>query len=198
MRLEQVHAELSQSVTGASIGGIARRYGFTHPGRFAVADRRRFGESPSETARRGARRSRPSCPPTATGARPLGRHVHAIAAARARKLVVFGDKGNLENCTKGSQRCWLFRCARAGQPDPDRRVPTPAEEDYCKRARKFGRHNLYDKPRLFPERAIDLSTYQNAGVRMFDIADPFAPREVAYFVPPAPEKMLDPVPIGRV
>jgi AraC-like DNA-binding protein len=55
VRLEQVRAELSQSVTAASIGGIARRYGFTNPGRFAAAYRRRFGEAPSETARRGAR-----------------------------------------------------------------------------------------------------------------------------------------------
>ena len=55
VRLEQVHAELGHNATGASIGGIARRYGFTNPGRFAAAYRRRFGESPAETARRGAR-----------------------------------------------------------------------------------------------------------------------------------------------
>jgi hypothetical protein len=38
------------------------------------------------------------------------------------------------------------------------------------------------------------ATYQNAGVRVFDIADPFCPREVAHFVPPAPEHMVDPRP----
>ena len=31
-------------------------------------------------------------------------------------------------------------------------------------------------------------------VRVFDITDPFSPREVAHFVPPAPEKMVDPRP----
>jgi AraC-like DNA-binding protein len=55
VRLEQVHAELSHNATGASIGGVARRYGFTNPARFAAAYRRRFGESPGETARRGPR-----------------------------------------------------------------------------------------------------------------------------------------------
>ena len=31
-------------------------------------------------------------------------------------------------------------------------------------------------------------------MRVFDIADPFGPREAAHFVPPAPEKMVDPRP----
>jgi hypothetical protein len=31
-------------------------------------------------------------------------------------------------------------------------------------------------------------------VRVFDITDPFAQREVAHFVPPAPETMVDPRP----
>jgi len=32
-----------------------------------------------------------------------------------------------------------------------------------------------------------LGTFFNAGLRAYDIRDPFAPREVGYFVPPAPE-----------
>ena len=36
IRLEQAHDELGHSVTGASIGEISRRYGFTNPGRFAA------------------------------------------------------------------------------------------------------------------------------------------------------------------
>jgi AraC-like DNA-binding protein len=55
IRLDQVHAELNQTVTGASVGEISRCYGFTNPGRFTAAYRRRFGESPAETVRRRSR-----------------------------------------------------------------------------------------------------------------------------------------------
>jgi len=55
IRLEQVRAELTHPVTGASIGEVSRRCGFTNPGRFTAAYRRRFGESPGETMRRGSR-----------------------------------------------------------------------------------------------------------------------------------------------
>jgi hypothetical protein len=34
----------------------------------------------------------------------------------------------------------------------------------------------------------------NAGVRVYDIANPFQPREIAYFVPRDPERMYDPRP----
>jgi AraC-like DNA-binding protein len=52
IRLEQARAELSHSAKRASITEISRDYGFTNAGRFAAAYRRRFGESPMETARR--------------------------------------------------------------------------------------------------------------------------------------------------
>jgi transcriptional regulator GlxA family with amidase domain len=54
IRLERVHAELKHSMTGAWIGVVSRRFGFTNKGRFAAAYRRRFGESPAETMRRGS------------------------------------------------------------------------------------------------------------------------------------------------
>ena len=38
------------------------------------------------------------------------------------------------------------------------------------------------------------ATLHNAGVRAYDIADPFRPREAGYFVPPNPARMFDPRP----
>ncbi len=53
IRLQQVQAELRRGPVSGSPAEVARRYGFTNAGRFAAAYRRRFGEAPSETARRG-------------------------------------------------------------------------------------------------------------------------------------------------
>ena len=38
------------------------------------------------------------------------------------------------------------------------------------------------------------ATYYNAGVRAYDIENPFQPREVGYYVPPDPTRMMDPRP----
>jgi hypothetical protein len=35
------------------------------------------------------------------------------------------------------------------------------------------------------------ATYQNAGVRVFDIRDPYRPKDVGALVPPAPTRMID-------
>ena len=38
------------------------------------------------------------------------------------------------------------------------------------------------------------ATYHNAGVRVFDIRDQFAPKEIASWVPPPPRRLIDPRP----
>ncbi|MGK7866495.1 helix-turn-helix transcriptional regulator [Falsiroseomonas sp. E2-1-a20] len=55
LRPEQARAALKRGAAGASTGIVTARYGFTNPSRFSAAFRRRFGETPSETARSAAR-----------------------------------------------------------------------------------------------------------------------------------------------
>src|SRR5229473_3598947 len=117
---------------------------------------------------------------------------HAIVAGN---LALFADEGNLDNCANGIQRCWVFDVREPSNPVQIAAFPTPAEEDYCRKGAKFGPHNLHEnRPGSFQSSDLIFATYQNAGVRVFDIADPFCPREVAHFVPPAPERMVDPRP----
>ncbi len=74
-------------------------------------------------------------------------------------------------------------------------LPTPTEADYCAKGAKFGPHNLHEnRPGSLQTSELIFATYQNAGVRVFDIRDAFQPKEVAHFVPPPPAKMVDPRP----
>ncbi|HTM73239.1 MAG TPA: hypothetical protein VL198_08415, partial [Pseudolabrys sp.] len=71
-------------------------------------------------------------------------------------------------------------------------LPTPAEEDFCAKGAKFGPHNLHEnRPGSMQTEELIFATYHNAGLRIFDIRDPFQPRQVGYFVPPPPERIVD-------
>src|SRR6266436_7912799 len=126
---------------------------------------------------------------------PFGGGTHTPLPLPDRNLAVFADEGNLDNCANGIQRCWVFDVREPANPVQIASFPTPAEADYCKKGAKFGPHNLHEnRPGSLQSSELIFATYQNAGVRVFNIADPFAPREVAHFVPPAPAKMVDPRP----
>jgi len=68
-----------------------------------------------------------------------------------------------------------------------RRLYTPAEREYCTEPGHFGPHNLHEnRAGSFQSDRVIFATYQNAGLRVFDIADPFRPREVGFFKPDPP------------
>ena len=76
-------------------------------------------------------------------------------------------------------------------------VPLPPVEVFGKRGGRYGSHNLYENyPGECSWRSDDivLATFFNGGVRVFDVADPFRPAEVAWCVPPAPRKS----PVGAI
>ena len=56
----------------------------------------------------------------------------------------------------------------------------------------LGPHNIHEnRPVSFVSADLIFATYQNAGVRVFDIRDPFHPAEVGAQVPPQPSRLVD-------
>jgi hypothetical protein len=126
---------------------------------------------------------------------PFGGGSHTPLPLPGRNLAVIADEGNLDDCANGIQRCWVFDVREPANPVSISTLPTPSEVNYCAKGAKFGPHNLHEnRPGSLQTEELIFATYQNAGVRVFDIRDAFQPREVAHFVPPPPAKMVDPRP----
>lgn len=123
---------------------------------------------------------------------PFGGGTHSCLPLLDRDLLVVADEAVLDNCADQVKYTWVFDIREKSNPVSIATFPTPAEEDYCAQPGHFGPHNLHENRQgSFISDQIIYATYQNAGLRVFDIANPFRPEELGYFVPPLPEKMTE-------
>jgi hypothetical protein len=97
----------------------------------------------------------------------------------------------------------LVDLADESKPSPISVFPVPrpsldgAHDSYVKKGGRFGAHNQHQHqghPDLLEPTSLVAMTYFNAGLRIFSIADPLYPVEVASFVATAPERRRGPRP----
>jgi len=126
---------------------------------------------------------------------PFGGGTHSPLPLPDRNLLVLADEPNYANCSQGLRYIWIFDVRVPTNPVSISTLPVPDDDDYCAKGGNFGAHNLWEnRPGAFQSSRFIFATYYNAGVRAYDIDNPFHPREIAYFVPPNPERMFDPRP----
>jgi hypothetical protein len=119
---------------------------------------------------------------------------HTAMPLPGRGLAVVADEANAERCAKGTFHTFVVDVRESDNPVPVSTLPTPRDRDYCALG-VFGPHNLHEnRPGSFQSEEIIFATYNNAGVRVFDIENALAPKEIASWVPPAPERLIDPRP----
>jgi len=125
---------------------------------------------------------------------PFPGGTHTALPLPGRNLLVVADEANAERCAKGTFYTFVLDIRAAENPVTISTLPTPKERNFCSRG-TFGPHNLHEnRPGSLRSEDTIFATYNNAGVRVFDIRDAFAPKEIAYWVPPTPDKLIDPRP----
>jgi len=123
---------------------------------------------------------------------PFGGGTHNCLPLAQRQLLVVLDEAVLDHQEDGLKLIWVFDNRDRANPVSIATFPTPMGADYAAKGGHFGPHNIHEnRPGSFISSELIFATYQNAGIRVFDIRDQFRPHEVGAWVPPAPTRMMD-------
>ena len=116
-----------------------------------------------------------------------GGDTHTCLPLVGRKLVVVTDEATKERCNEEPHLVRVIDVTDVDAPRVVSSCPVP-EGDYCERGLRFGPHNLHEnRANTYVSETLVFVTYFNAGLRVYDLTDPEAPREVASWEPETPE-----------
>ena len=114
---------------------------------------------------------------------------HTVVPLFGRKLLAVTDEAHLPNAEDNPKLLWLMDVSVEGNILPLGTGPLPDVREFARRGGRFGTHNLHENEPIpgawHSEREI-VGSFFSAGIRIYDIADPFHPRETAFFIPDAP------------
>ena len=123
---------------------------------------------------------------------PFGGGTHNVMHLPDRELLVVLDEAVLDHMEDGWKHIWMFDVRVPKNPISISTFPVPKETDYAKKHGHFGPHNVHEnRPDGFVSSELIFATYQNAGVRVFNIKDAFHPVEVGVYVPGEPKMLMD-------
>ena len=126
---------------------------------------------------------------------PFPGGTHTPLPLPGRQLAIVADEANAEKCAKGLFQTFVIDMRSPENPVPIATFPQANDRDYCGAAGTYGPHNLHEnRPGAFQSEELIFATYNNAGVRVYDIKNAFAPKEIAFWVPPTPARLIDPRP----
>jgi hypothetical protein len=123
---------------------------------------------------------------------PFGGGTHNCLPLPDRDMLIVLDEAVLDHQEDGEKLIWVFDNRDSSNPISISTFPTPRDADYRLKGGHFGPHNLHEnRPGSFVSSDLIFATYQNAGVRAFDIRNRYAPVEVGALVPAKPTKLMD-------
>ena len=123
-----------------------------------------------------------------TNSPPYTGFMHTVVPLFDRGLMLVTDESTENNAKDWPKLIWILDAREETNLVPIATCPLPDHKAYAARGR-FGAHNIHENvplPTCWQSDQIVLGTFFNGGLRAFDISNPYQPKEVATFVPPAP------------
>jgi hypothetical protein len=120
---------------------------------------------------------------------PLPGFTHTVLPLFERQLLIVSDEAVRPAGQDWPKLAWVVDASTETNPVIVGSLPLPPLEAYKNRGGRFGAHNLHENhplPTAFQSDTLVFGAFFSAGVRVYDVSNPFHPEEVGYYVPPAP------------
>ncbi len=99
-------------------------------------------------------------------------------------ILVITDEAIQKECLEGRQMVWFMDISSETKPYGVSNWALPdMPGNLCKKGGRHGAHSSNENMTDIFYKKIMFFAYFNSGVRALDVRDPFAPKEIAYFVP---------------
>ena len=121
---------------------------------------------------------------------PFNGFCHTALPLLSRDLMIVSDECIMDDGADWPKLVRVVNIATEANPQPIATFPMPAFDTFGKRGGRYGAHNLHENmplPTSFRSDSIIVGTFFNAGVRAYDVSNPYQPEEIAYYVPGAPK-----------
>jgi hypothetical protein len=122
---------------------------------------------------------------------PFPGFTHTVLPLFERELLVVSDEAIADAGADWPKLVWIVDARDERNLVPIATCPLPPVAELVGRGGRFGAHNLHENrpaPGSWVSETIVVGTFFNAGVRAFDLTDPFRPAEVAWYVPSPPAR----------
>jgi hypothetical protein len=114
---------------------------------------------------------------------------HTVLPLFDRGLLVVSDESVVDDAADWPKLLWILDGREETNPVPIATCPPPPIDAFKGRGGRFGAHNIHENvpsPNAWFSDQVIVGTFFNAGLRAYDISNPYQPVEIGYFVPPAP------------
>ena len=136
-----------------------------------------------------ADRARPKVVSSWRNSPPYNGFAHTVLPLFGRSLLVVTDESVQDDGADWPKLVWLLDARDEKNLVSIGTLPVAGVKPLLHKGGRCGAHNVHENPPAkgaWKSENIVLGTFFNAGVRAYDISDPYAPREVASYIPEAP------------